>query len=105
MGEPGPDGRAAKSDRTIIYLVRHGQTEWNRERRFQGHLDVPLSANGIDQARRVAAWFAGRAARFTAIYSTDPARAAQTAATIGQALGLNPHLSPELREIYCGHWQ
>jgi broad specificity phosphatase PhoE len=91
--------------RTLIYLVRHGLTEWNLQKRFQGHLDVPLSPDGLEQARRVAAWLAHQPVHFTAIYSSDLARAAQTAATIGDKLGLRPEFSPELREIFCGRWQ
>jgi broad specificity phosphatase PhoE len=90
---------------TVIYLVRHGLTEWNREKRFQGHLDVPLSAEGREQALQVAAWLALQPVRFTALYSSDLARAAQTAVTIGDRLGLHPNFSPELREIFCGRWQ
>src|SRR5438874_12863025 len=85
---------------TIIYLVRHGLTEWNRERRFQGHLDVPLSVEGRAQAHRLAAWLARQPVSFTALYSSDLARAAETATTIGHTLGLHPRLSPALREIF-----
>lgn len=38
---------------TTIYLIRHGETLWNRERRIQGHQDVPLSETGLEQARRL----------------------------------------------------
>jgi broad specificity phosphatase PhoE len=94
-----------RQNRTVVYLVRHGITEWNLQKRFQGHLDVHLSPEGLDQAHRVAAWLAGLNVSFAGLYSSDLSRAAQTAATIGDALGLRPQFSAELREIFCGSWQ
>ncbi len=88
-----------------IYLIRHGETEWNRERRFQGHLGVPLSTAGEAQAQAVADWLAAQPARFRALYTSDLLRAAQTAAVIGTRLGLVPIPAPELREISVGRWE
>ncbi len=90
--------------KTQIYLIRHGETEWNRDRRFQGHLAVPLSAAGQAQARAVAAWLATQPVRFAALYTSDLPRAAQTAAVIGARLGLTPIPEAALREISVGHW-
>lgn len=90
--------------RTLVYLVRHGETPWNVERRFQGQLNVALSAAGREQARAVAGWLAGRPVRFIAIYSSDLRRAAETAAVIGERTGIMPQLDPRLREINVGEW-
>ena len=90
--------------RTLVYLVRHGETPWNVERRFQGQLNVELSPAGREQARAVAEWLAGRPVRFSAIYSSDLRRAAETAAVIGERTGITPQLDPRLREINVGEW-
>ena len=55
------------------YLVRHGQTSWNRNGRVQGHTDVALSEEGVRQARAVAKRLAGRP--FSAAYTSDLSRA------------------------------
>jgi broad specificity phosphatase PhoE len=91
--------------RTLVYLVRHGETTWNVERRFQGQLDVELSRTGLRQAEAVARWLAARPVKFTALYSSDLKRASRTALIIGAKLGLVPTLDPALREINVGEWQ
>lgn len=91
--------------RTLVYLVRHGETDWNVERRFQGQLDVELSKTGIRQAEAVARWLAAQPVRFTALYSSDLKRASRTARIIGAQLDLVPRLNPALREIHVGEWQ
>ena len=102
--EPWHAGEWTASGRTLVYLVRHGETPWNVERRFQGQLNVPLSLAGKSQAQAVARWMAGRPVRFSAIYSSDLRRAAETAASIGERLGITPQLDPRLREINVGEW-
>src|SRR5690348_7568220 len=88
-----------------LYLIRHGETHSNRERRFQGQLDVPLSPTGQAQAHALGRWLARRPVRFGALYSSDLQRAAQTAETVGGHLALTPTLALALREIDCGEWQ
>lgn len=68
-------------------------------------MDVPLSKEGWEQASAVADWFANQPTRFGSIYSSDLARAAQTASVIGSRLEIEPQFSPALREIHCGEWQ
>ena len=92
-------------DQTLLYLVRHAETAWNVERRFQGQMDVPLSSIGHEQAARVADWLAAQQVQFTSIYSSDLRRAADTAQAIADATGIVPTLSPSLRELNCGAWQ
>jgi broad specificity phosphatase PhoE len=87
-----------------LYLVRHGETAWNAEHRFQGLMDVPLSERGVRQAQALATWLAAQPIHFSAIYASDLARASETAAIVGHALGLAPQLSPLLREIDTGAW-
>jgi broad specificity phosphatase PhoE len=90
---------------TLVYLVRHGETAWNAERRFQGQLDVELSAKGIEQAQAVAEWLASQDVNFSALYTSDLQRAAQTAEIIGNRLALEPQWEVALREINAGEWQ
>jgi probable phosphoglycerate mutase len=90
--------------RTILYLIRHGETDWNLEGRWQGHADVPLNAIGRRQAELVAGRLREEGPRFDAIYSSDLSRAFQTAWTIGAALGVAVQLFPPLREIDLGTW-
>jgi broad specificity phosphatase PhoE len=91
--------------RTLVYLVRHGETAWNAEHRFQGHLDVELSRKGIAQAEALAAWIAEQPVQFGALFSSDLKRAVQTAQVIGRRVGLVPQLYRGLRELHGGEWQ
>lgn len=88
---------------THVLLARHGETEWNRAGRIQGHSDSLLSATGAAQAQRLAA----RLSRLPiqAIYASDLQRALDTAAPIADALGLPVLPTPELREKGFGDWE
>jgi probable phosphoglycerate mutase len=84
-----------------ILLARHGETAWNALGRLQGHTDIPLNDAGRDQARALAAGFG--AAGIASVWSSDLARAHQTAEIIAAALGLAaPAVDPELRERRFG---
>jgi 2,3-bisphosphoglycerate-dependent phosphoglycerate mutase len=83
--------------------VRHGQSTWNHEHRIQGQLDPPLSEEGRKQAMRLGRRLAGR--RLAGFYSSDLARAFETAQLIGRVTGIEPTPVPELREIYLGEWE
>lgn len=86
-----------------MILIRHGETDWNIEGRWQGQIDVPLNAIGMKQADEIAQSMLGK--KIGAIYSSDLMRARQTAEVIGKALGLKVNLDHRLREIHQGDWQ
>ena len=88
---------------TRLFLVRHGQSTWNDARRIQGQLDPPLSALGVEQARRLAERMGGRT--FDGFYTSDLARANETAEIIAGRLGVPVVVDAELREIDVGEWQ
>ena len=88
---------------TRLCLVRHGETAWNAERRLQGHTDIPLNAHGLAQAQATAASLAGE--RFDAAYSSDLARARQTAEAIAGRCRLTPAFDDRLRERHYGAFQ
>jgi len=87
----------------LVYLVRHGETVWNKERRFQGVTDVPLSDRGRWQAARLARRF--RHTGLSAIYSSDLSRAYETARIIAEPHGLEVRIMPEFREMNFGEWE
>lgn len=86
-----------------IYVVRHGVTLWNREARFQGQIDVPLTEEGREQARRLAERLATSSP--AAIWSSDLTRARDTAEIIAIRHGLRVHTTPLLRELMLGEWE
>ena len=88
---------------TELLLVRHGETDWNRERRFQGHADPPLNDTGREQARELAEQLAGE--RIDAVYTSDLRRARETAEIVASPLGAEVVALRELREIDVGSWQ
>ncbi|MCC6213199.1 MAG: histidine phosphatase family protein [Burkholderiales bacterium] len=85
---------------TRLCIVRHGETAWNAEHRVQGQLDVPLNAVGFAQARAAATVLGG--AGFDAVYSSDLARARQTAQPAAERLSLQVLLERDLRERNYG---
>jgi broad specificity phosphatase PhoE len=88
---------------TTILLARHGETDWNRELRYQGHADEPLNDTGRSQAQELAARL--RSEPIAAVYSSDLQRASETAEIVAQELGLSLTLDARLREIDVGSWQ
>ncbi len=86
-----------------MFLVRHGQSTWNREHRIQGQLDPPLSEEGRRQAASLAQRLARR--RLAGFYASDLKRAWETAEAVGFANGLQPEPAIGLREIFLGAWE
>lgn len=94
------------TDRRRLLLVRHGVTDWNREGRFQGHLDPPLADDGLMEAELLAARLAGdEVLRPVRIISSTLARAHQTAEAIGRGVGVRVEADARLIEIGQGEWE
>ena len=85
---------------TRLCLIRHGETDWNAERRVQGQMDIPLNPAGLLQARAAAHGIAGH--EFSALYSSDLLRAHQTAEQLAQHHGLPLCIDIALRERHYG---
>ncbi len=87
---------------TTLLLARHGETDWNSERRWQGHADQPLNEAGRAQARELAETLVGRP--IDAIYTSDLSRARETAEIIAARLGQSVTTDARLREVDVGDW-
>jgi alpha-ribazole phosphatase len=107
---------------TKVYLIRHGETEGAESRRYKGHIDVPLSENGIEQIKKVADFIAGagpcacpiqgRPQRvapadhiLTAVYCSDLSRAIRSAEIVAEPHGLKPVIVEGLKERSFGVWE
>jgi alpha-ribazole phosphatase len=86
-----------------IYLIRHGETEYNREGRYQGTIDVPLSQRGQEQAASLAHRL--REEEIEAIYTSDLGRARETAQAIARDHDLDVIIEEGLRERGFGQWE
>jgi broad specificity phosphatase PhoE len=88
---------------TTILLARHGETDWNRQGRFQGHADPPLNETGRAQAAELAAELEG--VGLAAVYSSPLGRALETAQLVAAEHGLEPVAVDALREVDVGSWE
>ncbi len=88
---------------TRIILVRHGETDWNKQERMQGQTDVPLSSQGRLQADKVAKRL--KEEPISAVYSSDLSRAYHTAKTIADEHRLSVTKDADLREVDFGLWE
>ena len=88
---------------TSIYLVRHGQTAWNKEEIFRGRTDIPLDGTGLKQAELVGQYFKGM--EIHAIYSSSLSRALQTAQKIAQFHDLKVQPLPGIIDMSFGKWE
>lgn len=88
---------------TRIFLIRHGETQWNFDARYQGHSDIELSEKGTLQGEKLGLYFK----RFSldAVYASDLKRAFTTAQLIAQYHNLEVQLVPDMREINFGVWE
>jgi probable phosphoglycerate mutase len=89
-----------------MLVLRHGQSEWNSQRRWQGTVDSPLTALGREQATTTARMLRGLERSFDVLWSSDLRRASETASIIGARLSLgSPRLDARLREAHAGEWE
>ena len=91
--------------KTTLFLMRHGQTDWNLAGKMQGHVDIPLNATGREQAKRVAHFLKKKPVSLAALYSSDLQRAHQTAQEIAEVFALEITLAADLREGHLGKMQ
>lgn len=86
-----------------IYLIRHGQTDSNSGRRFQGRIDTPLNASGVEQAVKMAEYLQDK--KIDAIYSSSLLRAQSTAQALARVKNMPVMVREELQEISFGDWE
>jgi broad specificity phosphatase PhoE len=87
---------------TTILLARHGETDWNRDGRWQGHSNTSLNRRGKEQARKLAEELSEE---IDVVYSSDLARARETAEIVAGRLGLDVRVDERLRERGFGSWE
>lgn len=87
---------------TTLFLARHGETDWNAGRRWQGHANPPLNDRGREQAAALARLLAPEP--LDAVYASDLRRAYETARVVADGRGLEVTTIPELREVDVGSW-
>ena len=90
---------------TRFCLVRHGETNWNAEKRLQGHTDIELNSRGLAQAEQMAQALKKMDLQFDVLYTSDLQRAAKTAQAIEQLFNISAIRNPELRERHLGSLQ
>ncbi|MBI4698806.1 MAG: histidine phosphatase family protein [Nitrospirae bacterium] len=100
---------------TKLYLIRHGETEDAQPKRYKGHIDVPLSENGILQMKGLSKYIVQNCSSrlnclnglggLNAVYCSDLSRAVKSAEIIAEPHGLKPIIMPELRERSFGTWE
>jgi len=88
-----------------LYFVRHGQTDWNLQRRFQSRSDVPLNATGILQAQNIGNEFKRRKLIFNVVYSSPMQRAVDTAKIITADSAPHIELEPCFLELNLGEYE
>ena len=88
--------------KTLVYMIRHGESLGNLEKRFLGHTDLPLTDKGRAQAARAAAYLSANGIRPDAVYASSLSRALETARI---ATGKEPVPTLGMREIYAGEWE
>jgi alpha-ribazole phosphatase len=91
---------------TKLYLIRHGETEGAETKRYKGHIDVPLSDNGIMQVKAMSGYVAQNGGKWIkAVYTSDLGRAVKSAEIIAEPLGLQPVIVEGIKERNFGKWE
>jgi broad specificity phosphatase PhoE len=88
---------------TQVLLVRHGETDWNRDGRVMGRRSIPLNANGHTQVRKLASMLQQKS--IDGLCSSPVLRAHQTATILAESLRCPVHIEPDLAEIAMGEWE
>ncbi|MBE7414681.1 MAG: histidine phosphatase family protein [Deltaproteobacteria bacterium] len=88
---------------TRLYLIRHGQVVNHHEYRYNGHFDIDITPTGVEQMRRVSESLSREPIK--AVFSSDLQRAVKGARIIGKALGIEPVMVHDLRELNLGRWE
>ncbi|MBF7083063.1 alpha-ribazole phosphatase [Desulfallas sp. Bu1-1] len=86
-----------------VFLVRHGETVWNKDSRIQGQTDIPLSEKGVEQARALSKRL--ERLNFAGIFSSNLSRARETAAIIAGPHNRPVEVIPDLQELNFGDWE
>ena len=86
-----------------LYIIRHGQTAWNKEEVFRGTKDIPLNEVGLKEAAALGNYL--KPVSFDALYTSPLSRAVQTARAVGKMAGLEPVVEPNLIDLNFGAWQ
>ncbi len=87
----------------ILYVFRHGETDWNKEGRLQGHLEIPITETGERQTESIASILENKGVEI--LLSSDLKRAKRTSEIVSKILGLNPIFDSNFREVFLGEGQ
>lgn len=90
---------------TVLYVARHGETLWNKEKRMQGHKGVGLSPKGYEQSEELAINILKHKYPITVVYSSHLERAKQTAEVVADALGIEVKIEPGIAERNFGEFE
>src|SRR6202142_4736540 len=92
---------------TTLYLIRHGATVGNEEKRYKGSIDVPMSDDGVGQIKRSTEFIQTtlRGSSLSAVYASPLSRALKSAEILAGPFGLTPVIIPDLRERHFGKWE
>jgi broad specificity phosphatase PhoE/RimJ/RimL family protein N-acetyltransferase len=94
-----------EATQTRFTLIRHGETAWNANGRWQGHAPVPLNEEGRRQAAALGRYLAGRDPQIQVVVASDLSRALETAQIVGAAINVTAAADSRFREVALGEWQ
>lgn len=88
-----------------LYIARHGETDWNLEKRIQGSTDIELNQNGISQAVKLGNSLKEGNAKISKIYTSTQKRAVLTGEKVSEILNVPMEIIPEIQEMNLGKWE